>query len=312
MNVSNFFGENKTAVITGGSSGIGLAASVKCARLGMHVWILDIDEEDLPNAVEKVKSNTISQTQVIKSIICDVAKELDMKEAAKQIFSHDSTKSVHYLMNNAAVQLGGGGFATDMEIFHKVMGVNTMGPIHGCQAFVPTMQEKGQYGLIVNTGSKQGITSPPGNLTYNVSKAALKTWSEGFEHELMKERNNNDGKLYSALLIPGWVNTSIHLKELKARASLEDKQFNEDDVFFHEGRPAAGAWMPAQVIDFMMEELEKERFYILCPDNDVDRDTDNIRMTWAMQDITKNRAPLSRWHPEWSEKFKDYLKEQKK
>jgi len=127
---------------------------------------------------------------------------------------------VHYLMNNAAVQLGGGGISTSMDTFHKVFDVNTLGPIHGCQAFVPIMQEKGMDGLIVNTGSKQGITAPPGNLTYNVSKAALKTWTEGLEHELMKERMNNGGKLYAALLIPGWVNTSIHLKEMRARALL--------------------------------------------------------------------------------------------
>jgi hypothetical protein len=50
----------------------------------------------------------------------------------------------------------------------------------------------------------------------------------------------------------------------------------------------------------------------VCPDNDVDRETDNLRMTWAMQDITQDRPPLSRWHPDWKDKFSEYLEQNKK
>ena len=282
MNTSRIFAEGNTAVITGASSGIGLACAVKCASHGMHVWLLDIDEEDLPKAVAKARSMSISESQVIESVICNVAQEDEIKSVAKKIFDHESTKSVHYLMNNAAVMIGGGAISTSMDTFHKVFDVNTLGPIHGCQAFLPLMQEKNMDGLIVNTGSKQGITAPPGNLTYNVSKAALKTWTEGLEHELMKQRMNSGGKLYAALLIPGWVNTSISLKAMRDKAQLENKEFDKESVFFHEDKPAADAWMPSQVIDFMMKELDMGRFYIVCPDNDVDRDTDNLRMTWAM------------------------------
>ena len=89
---------------------------------------------------------------------------------------------------------------TDMKTVAFTMGVNTYGPIHGCLAFVPKMKESKQPGIIVNTGSKQGITMPPGNLTYNMSKAALKCYTEGLEHEL---RSNEDSKhLRAALLIP--------------------------------------------------------------------------------------------------------------
>lgn len=214
-------------------------------------------------------------------------------------------------MNNAGIGLGGGALTTSMDEFQRVMNVNVYGAIHGCLAFVPTMKEKGDPGLIVNTGSKQGITMPPGNLTYNVSKAALKTYTEGLEHELMMKRTNDSGKLRAALLIPGWVNTSIHLKEKRARARNEGTKFDFDKVFFHENKPAQGAWMPSEVVEYMLQELDKERFYIVCPDNDVDRVTDNLRMTWAMQDLTQNRPPLSRWHPEWKEKFSEFLTQEK-
>lgn len=315
--LENIFANLNTAVITGASSGIGKAAAVKCASYGMHVWLLDIDEDDLVKASEEVvKAAAAASTQEqqhIQTLVVDVSNESQMKDAASKIFQHKSTRSVHFLMNNAAIQLGGG-YETNMETFRRVMDVNTFGPIIGCQVFVPVMQKKGFDGLVVNTGSKQGITAPPGNLTYNVSKAALKTWTEGLEHQFMKDRIAENSKLYAALLVPGWCNTSILLKEKRMRAECEGKlsEFNEDtDVFFHENKPADGAWMPMQVIDHMIQELGKGSFYIICPDNDVDRETDNLRMTWAMQDITQDRPPLSRWHPDWKEPFNDYLKKNK-
>lgn len=69
--------------------------------------------------------------------------------------------------------------------------------------------------------------------------------------------------------------------------------------------------MPSQVVDFLIEKIDLGQFYIICPDNEVDRETDDIRMTWAMNDIVENRPPLSRWHPEYKEKFTKHVEEQK-
>jgi len=218
-------------------------------------------------------------------------------------------------MNNAGIGGGGGGSSmTPLHHIHKTVGVNTYGPIHGCQAFLPLMKLQGSdTSLIVNTGSKQGITMPPGNLIYNMSKAALKTYTEGLEHELRTERTKNDDfNIYCALLVPGWVNTSIVLKAMRTESEESSTDFDVDKVFFHEKKPADGAWMPKQVVDFMIKELDQGRFYIICPDNDVNRETDNLRMTWTMQDITLNRPPLSRWHPEYKDKFTAFHAENKK
>lgn len=234
-----------------------------------------------------------------------------MKNLRTQILQDPTTKSIHFLMNNAAKQIGGGAIQTSMDEFNTMMNINLNGAIHTCQQFIPIMKERGQPGIIVNTGSKQGITMPPGNLTYNVSKAALKAWTEGLEHELMMDRLNQNGKLKAALLVPGWTNTSIMIKERRERAKRNGNDaFDYDTVkkeIFHEDNPANGAWMPKQVFDYMVERLDGGSFYIICPDNEVDSFTDKVRMTWTMQDITEDRAPLSRWHPEYKEKFNEYL-----
>lgn len=57
----------------------------------------------------------------------------------------------------------------------------------------------------------------------------------------------------------------------------------------------------------MMERLEVGDFYILCPDNDVSRELDEKRVSWAMGDVIENRPALSRWHPEFSNAFNDFI-----
>ncbi len=295
-----------TAVVTGASSGIGRAACLRFAQAGMHVWMIDNDAEELLLAQALVKRHQANETQIIIAEVIDVADASAMQLLAEQVFA--AGHGCHILFNNAGIGLGGGAL-TEIEQVQRTMNVNTYGPIHGCLAFVPKMQAAGQPGLVINTGSKQGITMPPGNLTYNMSKAALKCYTEGLEHEFMKARYENNGQLRAALLIPGWVNTSILLKAERAKAHSQGKVYDPAQAFFYETKPQAGAWMPSQVIDFMQQELEEDKFYIICPDNDVDRETDNLRMIWTMNDIVQNRPPLSRWHPDYKDKFDAFVQE---
>ena len=146
------------------------------------------------------------------------------------------------------------------------------------------MQGARKPGLIINTGSKQGITTPPGNPAYNIAKAGVKVFTEALEHDL---RNLAGPRLSAHLLIPGFVFTG-----LTAGSATE--------------KPAA-AWTPDQTIAFMIESLDRGDFYILCPDNDVPRALDEKRIAWAAGDIIENRPPLSRWHPDHAEAFKAFL-----
>lgn len=304
---SQYLRAGSTAVVTGASTGIGKAAALMCASKGMNVYLVDIDQTELAAATEIVKKAS-DDTQKIEAVVADVSDEAAMQRVAEKVFAAHG--EVNFLMNNAGTGAGGGALES-MDTVRKVMEVNTYGPIHGCLAFIPKMKESGKPGLIVNTGSKQGITMPPGNLTYNMSKAALKAYTEGLEHELRKERTESGGKLRAALLIPGWVNTSIFLKVMRDKAEAAGEKFDKDIVFFHEDKPASGAWMPAQVVDFMLDELDKGRFYVVCPDNDVSRDTDNLRMLWTANDIVQDRPPLSRWHPDYKDQFNNFLKANK-
>ena len=163
-----------------------------CAAKGMHVFLVDIDVEDLETAKKLVVEKATAESQKIEAIVADVSDEKAMVGVAEKVFA--TTGECNFLFNNAGIGQGGGAL-TPMDVVEKVMGVNTYGPMHGCLAFVPKMRESGKPGLIVNTGSKQGITFPPGNLSYNMSKAALKAYTEGLEHELRKERAESGPKV---------------------------------------------------------------------------------------------------------------------
>jgi len=210
---------------------------------------------------------------------------------------------VALLLNNAGTGIGSASALSGMEAWRRNLDVNLFGVLNMCQAFVPTMIDTGTRAMVVNTGSKQGLTCPPGNLAYNTGKAGIKVVTEGLQHEL---RSSSDKAHVSAhLFVPGWVNTMLarnYFRELKG-----DAFDPESDVPWSEDKPAAGAWMPDQTIDYLFDALAAERFYIICPDNDVTTETDRKRIAWAAGDIIERDVPLSRWDPRFKAEFARYM-----
>lgn len=271
------------AVITGGAAGIGLAAAHAFARLGMRVCIADVGADRLAKAAAELAA-------VAPNGAADImAEEVDVRslDAVRQLEAAVRARfgGTDVLMNNAGVQPGSGMFGPQQN-WERVLDVNLWGVIRGTQTFVPDMIARGRPGLVINTGSKQGITTPPGDPAYNVSKAGLKAFTEALQHEL---RNTPDCRISAHLLIPGFVFTALSANGRTAKP--------------------AGAWTPEQTVEFMLQRLDAGDFYILCPDNDVSRALDERRMLWAMGDIVENRPPLSRWHPDYAQPFADFIKD---
>jgi NAD(P)-dependent dehydrogenase (short-subunit alcohol dehydrogenase family) len=270
------------AVITGGASGIGLAAAKRFAQMGLSVCIADLGAERIASAVDALRAVSTTGEQAVLGIEADVSDLDHVRRLHAAVV--DRFGGADILMNNAGVQADTNVLGP-YERWQHVLGVNLWGAIHGVQVFLPGMIERGKQRLVINTGSKQGITTPPGNPAYNVSKAGLKAFTEAIQHEL---RNTPGCGISAHLLIPGFVFTG-----LTQRGRTE--------------KPA-GAWTPEQTVEFMFERLDAGDFYILCPDNDVPRSLDERRMLWAAGDIVENRPALSRWHPDYATEFEEFIR----
>jgi NAD(P)-dependent dehydrogenase (short-subunit alcohol dehydrogenase family) len=280
---------NSVAVITGGASGIGLAAASHFAKLGLKVCIADHDDAKLARAAELLTYVAPGGSENIMSLAIDVSQREEIEKLEAAVRGRFGGTDV--LMNNAGI----GPESTILgphDTWDRIMRVNLWGIINGTQVFAPGMIARKRPGLIINTGSKQGITTPPGNPAYNVAKAGVKAFTEALQHELRNTQINGQACEISAhLLIPGFVFTG-----LTARDRTEKPE---------------GAWTAEQTVDFMIASLAKGAFYILCPDNDTPRALDEKRMTWAMGDIVENRPPLSRWHKDYAESFKRWVEGEK-
>ena len=272
--------QGAAAVVTGGASGIGLAAARRLAALGLRVCIADLGEERLQEAADAVAAEHPDGLAGVMSQEVDVSRVEDLR--ALQAAVAERFGGTDVLMNNAGVQPGSDVLGP-RENWERVIAVNLWGVVNGTQVFAPQMIERGRPGLIINTGSKQGITTPPGDPAYNVAKAGVKAFTEALQHDL---RNRENCLVEARLLIPGFVFTPL------TRPGETEKP--------------AGAWTPEQTVDFMLERLEAGDFYILCPDEDVSRELDERRILWTAGDIVENRPPLSRWHPDYAEAFKKF------
>jgi NAD(P)-dependent dehydrogenase (short-subunit alcohol dehydrogenase family) len=267
------------AVITGGASGIGLAAARRYLQAGMRVLIADLNEENLSEAAD-----ALSGAGELHTRACDVA-DFEQVSALQQTAT-DTLGNIHCLMNNAGAAFPPSKPWENLDTWKKQVEINLWGIVHGCQAFVPGMLASGVRGAVINTGSKQGITNPPGGYAYNLSKAGVKAYTESLAHALRQE----EGCMLSAhLLVPGFTYTGMIARFIPEKP--------------------AGAWTSEQVVDFLIESLHRGDFYVLCPDNDTPRKLDEKRIQWNTDDLLKNRSALSRWDPEHEAAYEAFVAE---
>jgi len=273
MTAPDIFAPGNVAIVTGAASGIGLAAARRFAAMGLRTCLVDRSGEALAAAERGIDGETACYA-------VDVSDRWAVTRLAAEIAERFGPVSV--LMNNAGVG-DGGDILADPACWDHVLGVNLFGVLNGVQAFVPAMIAGDRPALVINTGSKQGITQPPGNTAYNVSKSAVKALTEGLAHTL---RQKTGDRVTAHLLIPGFTFTGM------THGATE--------------KPA-GAWTADQVVDFMLASIAAGDFYILCPDNETSRAQDAKRIAWAAGDLIENRPALSRWHPDWAEAFASHM-----
>ncbi|KAF8872246.1 hypothetical protein BD779DRAFT_351035 [Infundibulicybe gibba] len=291
----------RVALVTGAASGIGRAAALEFARLGLKIAIADVNVAALESTGKQLATMVGAANVLV--VPTDVAQLEQVVRLRDKVY--EAWGEVAVLMNNAGIGPKGTSWG-GIENWRSVFDVNLFGCVspppllladpyartgrivNVQQMFVPSMLHQENQAVIINTGSKQGITNPPGNAAYNASKAAVKSLTEGLAHEL---RERPDSNVTAHLFIPGWTFTGMTGASGLAPAK------------------PAGAWSAEETVLYMLDRVRSGDFYILVPDNDTKREVDQLRIMWGAADIAEGRPALSRWHKDYKALFEEYMRD---
>ena len=165
--------KDRTAVITGGASGIGLATARLLAAEGMRLVLADVERGPLESAAAELDA---------LAVVCDVGDLASVTELADR--AYDRHGAVDLLFNNAGVAVGGPVATMTHADWEWLMRVNLWGPIHGVEAFLPRMIEQGTGGHILFTASFAGLVPNVGLGPYCVTKYGTVALAEVLSKEL--------------------------------------------------------------------------------------------------------------------------------
>ncbi|HEV3186501.1 MAG TPA: SDR family NAD(P)-dependent oxidoreductase [Acidimicrobiales bacterium] len=262
--------DGKTAVITGGASGIGLATAKQFAAAHVNLVLGDIEEAALDSVVEELRNDGAH----VIGLRTDVSVEDDviaLRDAALAEYG-----AAHVVFNNAGVAAGGAAIGTPTAIWNWLLSVNLDGVIHGLNAFVPLFLEQNE-GHVVNTASLAGLGGAPGMGSYCASKFAVVGLSESLFQELLLSGKD----VGVSVLCPGFVKTRIHESERNMPNELVS--YNEDPVarmISEMASTAVNAGIDAADVAAAVENaVRTNTFWILPHERSAIRTTE-LRLEW--------------------------------
>lgn len=249
---------NRTAVVTGGASGIGFALATAFLEAGANVVIADVEEAALDRALGELAEQGFGEDRTL-GVRTDVRSFEQVQSLADQTL--EKFGSVHYVCNNAGVETGGSFGQIPESAWRWVMDVNFFGILNGCRAFLPLLAQNADT-HIVNTASVAAFASgAPMMIPYGASKMAVLGLSESLEAEL----RGNDSSVHLSVLAPGPVKTNM----------VRAERNRPDDVpaASEAGRIATLARLekiteeaglePSQVAQEVLSAIEDKRFFVL-------------------------------------------------
>lgn len=246
----------RTAVITGGASGIGKSLALRLAGEGMNIVIADIEVPALDSTVAELEAAGAA-VMGVRTDVSDHSSVVALGEATKERFGN-----VHILFNNAGVA-GGGPILQedDIGVWDWVLGVDLMGVIYGIKVFGPAMVAHGEPCAIINTASMAGLLPAPSLGAYSVAKFGVVALSEVLALETRDLPN-----LQVSVLCPGFVRTGIADSERNIPEHLVSLETPTQEVEFR--REAlrdlvASGTAPSEVADKVFAAIQEERFYVL-------------------------------------------------
>ena len=193
--------DGKVAAITGAASGIGKSLAIELAKRNCNVALSDVDVDGLANTVNEIKS--LDANIKISSALVNVADREAMHQWADNVVKDHG--KVNLVFNNAGVALGGTVQDTEYADYEWIIDINMWGVLYGTKAFLPYIKQANEEGHIINVSSVFGLFSQPTQSGYNLSKFAVR----GFTESLRQELDIENGKISVTSIHPGGIKTNI-------------------------------------------------------------------------------------------------------
>ncbi|GAA3884344.1 SDR family NAD(P)-dependent oxidoreductase [Leifsonia kafniensis] len=250
--ITDFTG--RTAVVTGGASGIGFALAKRFLEEGARVVIADIEQSAIESAVAELTA--LGEVRGIRTDVRDLDQVQALADATLEAFGR-----VDIVCNNAGVETGGTFLNITEQAWRWVMDVNFFGILNGCRVFLPILEANGG-GHIVNTASVAAFNSGTATMTpYCASKFAVLGMSESLEVEL----RTTGSPVGVSLLAPGPVKTRMIEAERNRPADVPPAT-EPGRVAMMEKLAATTAEVgldPAEVADQVLHAIRTNQFFVL-------------------------------------------------
>ncbi len=234
--------KGKTVLVTGAASGIGLETALAFAGRGADLVICDLDESGLETAARRIEALGSS---VLANRV-DVSNADEMRAFADDV--HHRVEAVDILMNNAGVAIGGPFLSTSLDDWNWILGINTLGVVHGCHLFIPNMVKRGKGGHVINVSSAAGYSASSVMAAYNATKFSVLGLSEALWEEL---RPHSIGV---TAICPGIIDTPI-TRNARLVGDMDKPEKREEMVGGYQRR----GYTPARVAANILKAVEKDR-----------------------------------------------------
>ncbi len=252
--------KNKTILITGAASGIGLLMGEKALKRGAkHLIMWDINKQ----ALKELSQKLIDQGYSVSTYAVDVSSQMEITVAADQVLEKHG--SIDFLFNNAGIIVGKTFVEHDYNDIENTMGINTLGVMYVTRAFLPAMI-KNKEGYVINISSAASLTPNPGMTVYAASKWATTGWSESLRLELAKISKD----LRVLTVMPSYINTGMFAGVTAPRLvpllmpdvitdkilnAVENNKFILREPFMVKVTPFLRGILPAKMYDYVAGKL---------------------------------------------------------